>query len=518
MTSTVLAGADAKTTAPSLAVWLPIAAGVFFGAAYLMTLSAEFSSDGMAFSRLTRDDNLSAPLFFQAEHLLYPFLGWALFKVVSAFGFSGGPLPVLQMLNALAGGVCIGIFAWTVQRLAPERTVGAAIATIALGASFGWWYHSSDAEDQIIANAGILIAFAGAAVARGPVLRSALPTGRGLAIVAGFALAMLVHATSVLFTPVLLIFLLREHGLRPTAVLLFWTGVLVGIPYLIVGVGIHGYLDLAAWRAWVLAAPGQGVWGRLGLRNISNGIQTLAAAAVFAPRGVGAAAIRSGVVQAAPIAAATVLMAAGLVAAVTSLVRRRDSLRVGLVAWVVAFGAFGTYWAPDDFQFWLLILPPLYLLAALSVPELWCAVVVVPLVVWNVGAGVLPRHDAARNGGLLAAQCLGSRLTERDLVIAPGWDWAGDYLPYFTKIDTLSLNDAFVLSAKGDKEAFFKEIDRRIAAVRTRGGSAYVVRLDSLSVDDREFFRRVTGLSPEEIPIKRSPAFTCAGEQVSVVS
>ncbi len=45
-------------------------AGLLAGATYLLTLSAQYSSDGMAFARLTREGDLAAPIFFQAEHLL----------------------------------------------------------------------------------------------------------------------------------------------------------------------------------------------------------------------------------------------------------------------------------------------------------------------------------------------------------------------------------------------------------------------------------------------------------------
>lgn len=518
MTSEVVAGSSARAVELTLPRWFPLAAGALAGAAYLLTLSAEFSSDGMAFARLTRDDNLSAPLFFQAEHLLYPFVGWAMYKLALAFRFDGGPLPILQILNAIAGGVCVGAFAWTVSRLAASRSVAVVAAVVALAGSYGWWYHASDAEDQIIANAGILVAFAAVAGAKGAVVNGILPTSRGLAVILGFALAVLVHATSVLFAPVLAIFLLREHGWKPSSLVAFWVAVIVGIPYLVVGVGFHGYTDVQSWRSWVLAAPGQGVWGRLGIRNISAGMQTLAAAAVFIPRGLSASAVRAGNLLAAPAAVAAVLLLAGIVAALYSLRKDRSTVAITSVVWVVSFALFGAYWAPDDFQFWLLILPPLYLLAALSLPELWCAAVVAPLLIWNVSAGVLPRHDAARNSGLSAVRCLEANLKYGDLVVAPGWDWAGDYLPYFTNIETLSLNDTFVLAAKGDKQAFIREIDQRLSTVRARGGSAYVVRLDSLTPDDREFFKRVTTMYPEEIPIRRAPAFECAGETVSVVA
>ncbi|MFN8534896.1 MAG: hypothetical protein U0556_15270 [Dehalococcoidia bacterium] len=483
--------------------------------AYLLTLSAQYSSDGMAFARLSRDGNLAAPLFFQAEHLLYPFVGWAFARIGAPLGL-GDPLLALQVLNALGGGLAVAALSWSAFRLLPSAWAAGAVG-LALGASYGWWYHSSDAEDQILANAGLLIAFAALAAARGPFLRGVLPTGRGWAVVLGMAAAMLIHATTVLFLPAALILFFRDATRREAVVLAALGALIVGLPYLAIGVGVHGLGDLSAWRGWLLAAPGQGVWGRISPRNLWAGLQSLTAAAIWLPSAPSAAGLRAlapGAIAAFVVVAA---MAAGLVAATVAVLRSRDRLGVALLVWALTFAGFGAYWAPDDPQFWLLVLPPLYLLAARALPAWALYGVVVPLAIWNLAAGVLPRHNPANNAGLLAARCLADRLSPNDLVIAPGWDWAGDYLPYFSGVNVLSLNDAYVLTAQGDRATFFDAIERRIAATRSTGGRVYLVRLDSLTEDEAAFFRRVTGLGASDFAWRRIDAFTCGTEPVREV-
>lgn len=516
--TTVLPAAPRAPTAESRGAggWAAAAsAGLLAAAAYLLTLSAHYSSDGMAFARLTRAGDLTAPLFFQAEHLLYPFVGWLFFHLVAPFGLRD-PLLALQALNALGGAVAVGAWCWLACRLLPSAAAAGA-ATVALAASYGWWYHSSDAEDQILANAGILVAFAALAAARGPYLRGALPTARGWAVVLGLALAMLIHATSILVMPAALLLFFRQATRREAVVLGTLGALLVGVPYLAIGIGLHGHHDLAAWRGWLLAAPGQGVWGRISPRNLWTGLQSLTAAAVWLPAPPTFAGVRALQPAALVALAATAAMAAGLVAAVVAVLRSRDRLSVALLVWALTIAAFGAYWAPDDPQFWLLVLPPLYFLAASRLPAVALWAVVLPLALWNLGAGVLPRHDPTTNAGLAATRCLGERLGPADLVITPGWDWAGDYLPYFTGVTVLSLNDAYVLAARGDRATFFDLVERRIAAARAAGGRVYLVRLDSFSDDDAAFFRRVTGLGPNDFPWRRIDAFVCGQEVVREV-
>ncbi|GIW11813.1 MAG: hypothetical protein KatS3mg061_2870 [Dehalococcoidia bacterium] len=492
------------------------AAGVLAAAAYALTLSTHYSSDGMAFARLTRAGDLTAPLFFQAEHLLYPFVGWLFTRALALVGLPSDPLLALQLLNALGGGLAVAAFCWAACRLLPTR-LAAGAATVALAASYGWWYHSSDAEDQILANAGLLVAFAALAAGQGSYLRGRWPTGRGWAVVLGLAGALLVHATTVLFLPAAALLFWRTARRRETLVLALLGAVLVGGPYLLIGVGVHHLTTPAAWHSWLLAAPGHGVWGRLTPRNLWTGLQSLTLAAIALPTAPTLTGLRTLAPAALVSSLGVVVMAGGLVAAVIAGLRERDWLARVLLLWAGAFALFGVYWAPDDFQFWLLVLPPLYLLIARRLTPRWLWGVVLPLALWNLGVGILPRHDPATNRGLVATRCLAERLAPQDLVVTPGWDWAGDYLPYFTTVKVLSLNDSYVLAARGDRATFFALLAQQLAETRQAGGRVYLVRLDDLTDAEADFFRRVTGLTAADFPWARQDAFTCGEVRVREV-
>lgn len=519
---TTALAAPAQQAAPKEAApiqphaWLfALTAGTLAAALYLLTLSANYNSDGMAFVRQTQAGDLSAPLFFQAEHVLYPFVGWLFAGLASVAGFGGGPLVPMQVLNALAGGVAVGAFAFMAGRLLPGRR--AVLAVVLLAVANGWWFHSTDAEDQMLANAGLLVALAAIVAGRGTLVQSWLPGRRGWLIVLAMAFAVLVHATVVLALPAILIVLLGQTSWRGAAVLGVAGALILALVMLGIGFSVRGLQDVDSWRSWLLASPGVGVWGKLHARNLWQGAQSLAIAAVYLPVRPTLDLLRQGSPAAFFGLLMTALVASGVAGVAVLAALRRTRLWFALAVWALLFAAFGAYWAPDDFQFWLLALPPVMFLLVWHVPARWLAVPVVALALWNLGAGALPRHDPAANTGLVAARCIGATLGPNDLVIAPGWDWAGDYLPYFTDVNVLSLNDVYVMIARGDKSRFFAEIDRRMAETRAAGGKIYLVRLDTMTADEADFFRRVTGLGPSDFPWQRSEAFRCGTEVVSEV-
>ncbi|MCS7001857.1 MAG: hypothetical protein NZ518_03310, partial [Dehalococcoidia bacterium] len=243
-----------------------------------------------------------------------------------------------------------------------------------------------------------------------------------------------------------------------------------------------------------------------------QGAQSMAAAAIYLPDPPTLAQLRADPLRGIAGFGAVALVAGGFVAALVAAGRalaRRDLRTAALGVWALTVAAFGAYWAPDDFQFWMFLLPPLYLIAARAWPAAGFGALVLPIVVWNLTAGALPRHDPATNTGLIVTQCLSERLGPNDLLITPGWDWAGDYVPYFTAIPVVSLQDVYVLAARNDPSAFFREVDRRIAETRAAGGRVYLVRLDTMTADEAAFFRRVTGLSAADFPWRRVDAFRC---------
>ncbi|MBU1879229.1 MAG: hypothetical protein KJ734_09800, partial [Chloroflexi bacterium] len=86
-----------------------IATALFLAAAllYLATLTAFYSPDGMSFTMLIDAGDAGNPLWFQAEHLLYPTTGAAWAGVWGLLGVR--PHVSLQVLNALAGAATVAL-------------------------------------------------------------------------------------------------------------------------------------------------------------------------------------------------------------------------------------------------------------------------------------------------------------------------------------------------------------------------------------------------------------------------
>lgn len=504
-----------------------LATALFFGmfAVYLFTLSAHFAPDGVAFARLVDGGQLARPGFFQAEHLLYPFVGWVWYQVWLFFGFELGSLAPLQVLNAVcgAGGVAAFFLAARIALLERRATLmPSLLAALVVGTSQGYWLHSTDAEDMIPAVAVTIVAF----LLLLRVRASAAPSNRlliGLGIC--LALAPLLHGTQFLFWPIAAFGLARSAGRRSIAIA---GGVAVGLvlaAYLIVAVGVLGFRSPGEIVGWLTSAPRVGVWGRFDPRNLTTGARTAVGAFVSLGGGPRVAGLFGG----SPawtdlLAAATLVGFFGVVGVATVVLARAwrslsDSfvVRVCLV-WAALYGVFALLWAPADVQFWLTPVIPVVLLLTLAylilqesprTPHDLLAGLILfiftALIGVNAVLALVPRSDIGQNLDYQRALCLADGLGERDLVISAGWDWAGTYLPYFTKLDYASLTDVHLGPGRRDPDATQALVAERIAAARARGGQVWTVHLFDLSSSDREWFERATGLSDADLAWLRGP-------------
>ena len=133
----------------------------------------------------------------------------------------------------------------------------------------------------------------------------------------------------------------------------------------------------------------------------------------------------------------------------------------------------------------------------------------------NIGAVFLPQTNASANHGLVAARCTAERIRPIDLMISPGWGWAGSYLPYISPSRNFSLFDNFLVTAAGDRGALFAGLDREIRRTLDRGGIVYIAELYVLDEPAAEYFTKVLdGLEPNDFVLDREIAFECDGEPV----
>jgi hypothetical protein len=346
---------------------------------YLATLTAFYSPDGMSFTMLIGAGDAGNPLWFQAEHLLYPTVGaaWAgLWGLLSV-----RPHVSLQVLNALAGAAAVAFLFLGLAALLPRRRAAAVLGALGLAVSYGHWLHATDVEDQMLANALVALAFWLLA----ELLRRE-GTGRRLwLLVVGVGLAQtgagLIHMTAALWTfPALLALLWTRRG-RSLVAYLLTLAVATGLPYLLVGVLRFGYILPGDYVGWFLSAPGHGVWGRFSPGNVWAAVRTLVEAFIYQQGGVRFGELLRGQFDAANLLAVTGFAAVMLLLvalagyAVLALSRPRESGERRAVAilsaWVVVYTLFNVYWAPEDVQFWTGVLLPLWGLASLLVARSW---------------------------------------------------------------------------------------------------------------------------------------------------
>ena len=524
---------------------LAIAVAIFVAALtlYLLTLSRNYSMDSMAFAVLATRGRLDERLFFQAEHLLYPFVGWLWYRLWALLGYEGGALIPLQVLNALFGALGVAAYFLALRLALGEARRDFLIsltASLALAVSYGYWYHSTEAEDQIIADSLVLGAFL-ALIARragheGVRQSRQIPGCLLCAVAAGLtATAILAHATQVLFLPALLMGL--RQGKATQREWLWALGVLaatISMPFVLVGLLVHGYRTPGEFAQWFLSAPGHGIWGRPGVRSLWQAVQTLANTMVYLQGMSSLRAALGDVLYWRNMLA--ILAFVGVIAALLLsfgyLMRHRRHLPgSGLVIlcllWLAPYGLFNIYWAPEDIQFWVILLPPLFILASLAFAlfterhsrheELWYSLLtfaLAALFVVNLITAIAPRARLVNNEGYFKALCVGQMAGPGDLIVTPGWDWASAYIPYFTDRKVLSLIDVGLLEAGRDRARLLNILRERIAATERAGGHVYIVRLFSLTETERSWLRGIIGLEPEDFYLPVRQASSCLGEQV----
>lgn len=531
-----------------------IAIALFLAASllYLATLTAFYSPDGMSFTMLIDAGDTGNPLWFQAEHLLYPTVGAAWAGIWELLG--ARPHVSLQVLNALAGAATVTFLFLGLAALLPRHRAAAVVGALGLAVSYGHWLHATDVEDQMLANALVALAFwllAELLQREETSTRSrwlltphgVLCVGMGLAQ----AGAVLIHMTAVLWTIPALVALLWTRRGRPLVAYLVALAAATGLPYLLIGAIRFGYFLPGDYVNWFLSAPGHGVWGRLSVGNVWTAVRTLVEAFVYQQGGVRFSDLLRGQLDAANLLAVAGFAAVvGLVVAlggyvVLTLLRPSDPgerrATTVLAIWAVVHALFNAYWAPEDVQFWTVVLLPLWGMAALLVarsqkleagpepptPHRASGIVqsaliflLIALFVVNLGTAFWPRQDPANNAGLQAALCVGQHTDPADLIVTPGWDWASSYGPYFAGRRVLSLVDTVLIAAEGDTARGLQLVDAAIADTWQAGGRVYVVRLFSLSDTDRAWLQETAGLSPKTISsfYRIQSAFTCRDEMI----
>jgi hypothetical protein len=173
---------------------------------YSATLTADYYPDGITFAlqieKVAKAER-GADLLFHQNHLIYNGFGYVLYRITQAFGFSMRALQVLQIANAIAGAVAVGVFYGLAFHVTRSRAA-AILSAAALAFSALWWRLATDANAYVISILLILIC------------ARALMANKPSWIWAGLALAgaMLFHQVASLFYPAALAAILATPHIR----------------------------------------------------------------------------------------------------------------------------------------------------------------------------------------------------------------------------------------------------------------------------------------------------------------
>lgn len=509
-------------------VLVALALGAGFTLLYLATRSAWHMPDALAYARLVRDSALDSPGFARPEHLLHPLLPWLLHQALQATVLPrADAAATLQAVNAFAGGAGIAVvFALGRTLPVPGTSRGWAIlAAVTTGLAYGYWLHSTQAENQILAVFPGLLA-----------LWCVLPAGRSpLTILAGgvlLGLAVAVHATVVLLAiPFGLALLLQRRWLLAASGLALGAAVSLAVLAL-VAMG-PGFTPAGGRTAgWLLSAGGLGVWGQFSLGSLPQALRTLVEAFVYTGPGFNLALLRSqpgNLENLARILATLIVLGTllGTVLHVLARFRPLPAFRPSLVllAWAGAVLAFATWWAPDDVQFFVAAIPALALLlgaagaqgstvlplyARLSPAILGTFVAVMGLA--NLLVVFLPQTNENTNVDAVAARCLATVTLPGDLVVSPGWGWAGTWYPWVGDGTALSVTDVYLSDAGRDQARTRELVQAQVQSTLAAGGRVWFVQFDEGTDEEQAFYRRVTGgLGPAELGLDGPVTGVCAG-------
>lgn len=474
-----------------------LAAGLFAGflALYLTTLTQVHTFDALSY--VTSVERKPWTELFHPHHLAYGPLGSIMLALGQAAGYGGGAAIPMQALNAVAGALGIALF-FLAARSATGRPDAAFAAALLPGASYAYWYYSVEIEVYTLATLFLILCLA--------LLIQPAPWSIRHCLALGLAHggAVLFHQTNVLLGVPIAICLIADIAAtrampanRPAILIQRWGAyaaalmLVVAIPYLYAMLVVSNFRTLDAMLAWLTEYARTGWWGGPlsgnTLANVSLGLtDTLAQ-----PGG------------------AWIWLALGVIAVGAIIAERRPGTRqsmrkptagaaftphpaalYALLAWLGVYGAFFTWWEPDNIEFWIASLPPAAMALAFllargrrwGLPILGTIAIGVTMTWLNYSA-IERRGDPTTDLQRVVARELGARSTPADLLIIPD-GLLELYLPYYERHENfVSLNQA-LFDNNGTWNGACAAIQQRIDTAQ-HAGAAVIIADETFNPPER---------------------------------
>ena len=470
---------------------LEVGVGAAVAILYLLTLSGNHSEneDSLNYVVRIRDDPHSQ--FFEGVHVIFDWVAWVVYEAVRATGITRDPLRTIQVFDALLAAVTVSLLA----RILVRGGVSRAAALVGCGIfafSYSFWRNSVEVDVRTLSAFALVLSLGAAWRA------SEVPSVRSFAVLgAANGLAVLAHATNVLFAAVAITAMLLARRGRPPAAVSRWFGAYAGtacaivVPVYALAAGVLGLDSPRKFWDWFTAETHGGSYGQINAGAVKGAVVGCGRALVGAHFALALHSIRTFVHHHFPskplreeffflrgfstslaevLLAASAVLALLLVALAAQWLSRRVRLQlegrtrrlaVLCVVWLVVYALLFTIW--DPFELWYVFWLPAALLLALPLAAGRTsrlrlgvgAAVVAGLLVVNLLGSQLPQRSNAKDYWRLRAAWYRTHLHHDDLLISYDYVWS-TYLTYLTHAQVV------------DAQAIFKRMPRAAAAEEVR--------------------------------------------------
>ena len=402
-----------------------IASIIVFGlplAIYLTLLNQNYGWDATMFILRIEDGSLGS--LFHPHHLLYNPLGYILSKFLESIGLTPSTALIMQVLNSVFGALGVLIFFRILLKLS-DRVELSAIFALLLAFSMAYWEYTIEVEVYIIPTVFLLIGLL--------LMVAYLSSGQekprhDLFLKLGLltSVACLFHQMHILFCIVVIAFLVLtvksgRQRIKMLGIYLAPFVVLVCGGYIVVAQVTGNLTSLGSFWNWVTYTFHVGAgWGTFDYDNFPSAayglFKTFFARSEIRDYLISGAINRSGIGILVVMSIAGILLVSLAITTIFNfkrIYRSYRSLTIVLVIWLLAYGIFCLWFDPYTHEFWIPLLPPIWLLIFLAIQRwksiegrlnLWPKIIkVIPIVLLlllasvNLVGDILPNSDISNN-------------------------------------------------------------------------------------------------------------------------
>ncbi len=241
---------------------ISVALGLAAFVLYLSARNAFYGFDSLFYAEAVELG--TAERLLHPHHVLYNPVCRLAYGVARLFGYGGGALAPMHVVNALLGGAGAA-FAFALCRRLGAKRWAAALAGAGLATAAAYWSNAAGVEVYPLATAAALAALYVAALAPSRGVKAAALAG------VAFVGAALAHQLNLLLAPAGLLYMLTALEGRRRKALAFAVGYAAAfvVGYLVVPAAFLGLGTGPAYVAWFFHFPRMNQWGGLALGNVA---------------------------------------------------------------------------------------------------------------------------------------------------------------------------------------------------------------------------------------------------------